>query len=143
MKITAVKIDQYGQIRGSGIHDAVVQAFRFVMDDHFDICLRDSSGQERWLLLRGVTKIGFKDLVNGTIVSEVFCWKLETTTTGGNVLPTEAWRVLFGENYIEKDFEGLVATTQEQHAMQLLVLLESSYGGSIAAICHEVLFAAQ
>ncbi len=139
MKTDEVQVDQYGQITGCGIHDAVVQAFNFAIDDRFDICLRDASGKDRWMFLRDVALIGFKDLVNGTILSEVFCWKLDASSAK-HIETSEAWRVLFGGNYVEGDLQSLVFKSQERYATQFLVFFESSYGGTIAAICREVRF---
>lgn len=137
MKTTEVVTDGYGQVVGGGIHDTVIQSFNFTEGDRFDICLRDSSGNKKCMSLRGIEKIGFKDLVNGTIISEIFYWPLAEGCVPLNS-ENEAWRVLLGGNYQERDFEYIVFRLMAQHATHALVFFESSYGGSIAVICREM-----
>jgi hypothetical protein len=137
MSTSQIKIDQFGRIADSGIHDATIQSFRFIMGDRFDVCLRDPAGGEKWLLLNEVVQIGFKNVVNGTIVSDVFCWRLSDPALLQEAMQN-AWRVLLGGYYVEQGLQQLISDLIRRHASSLLVLFESSYGGSIAAICGDV-----
>lgn len=131
--------DQLGQINHRGIHDAVVQRFVYILGERLDICLRDAVGADRWLRIRGVRRVGFKDVVEGTIVSDVFCWAM------GNVnslegLRREAWITLLGNNFRAVDFNDLCGKIEQQYAQCRFVFIESSYGGTISAICDDVSF---
>lgn len=137
MKISQIEVDQYGRISGGGIHDAVVQGFCFIAGKSFDVSLQGSNGESLIISLSDVALIGLKEIVNGTIISDVFCWELGGPDDESNPI-CEAWRVLLGGNYIENDFERLVGKLKSQYAEQLLVFFESSYGGSIAAISREI-----
>lgn len=137
MNTSQVSIDQSGRIIGGGIHDAVIRAFRFVEGERFDVCLRDPDNQERWICLVDLPRIGFRDVINGSVISEVFCWRLSDEMAMQQVA-NDAWRVLLGGNYVEMDFKELVSKLAVRYASMFLVLFESSYGGSIAAICREI-----
>lgn len=134
-----VAVDEYGRIARAGIHDAVVQRISYSLAERLDICLKDPRDTERWLSLTGLVKTGFKDVVDGMIVGNVFCWQLDSRNPA-SVVMTEAWRVLFGGNYVEADFTKLVADTTIRHSGAYLVFLDSSYGGSIAALCDRIEF---
>jgi hypothetical protein len=137
MKTFQIVTDQHGRIRGQGIHDATVHSFRFVCDERFDVCLRGLDGQDRWIHLLDIRNIGFKDVVNGLIVSDVFAWAIKDLSEA-NVGVRDAWRVLLGGNYREEDLHGAITRTKVRYASFFLVFFESSYGGSIAAISREI-----
>jgi hypothetical protein len=136
MQMLDVKVDQYGRVAGRGIHDAKVEELHFVVDECFEIRLRDPVGKSRVISLRDVAQIGFRNVVNGMIISDVFCWRLNDQEKFGT---NEAWCTLLGGDYLEADFDEHISTLTGRHAGKFLVLFESSYGGEIAALCRSVL----
>lgn len=123
------------------VHDALIHEFKYTLGGRFQFCLKLPSRQKRrWIFFNDVSAIGFRDLIQGTIVSEVFSWRLSDPRSM-ELAPNTAWRVLLGENYHEGQLPELVARLASQHAREILVYVESSYGGSIAAICGEILTA--
>jgi hypothetical protein len=137
MKSVNATVNQYSMISSSGIHDATLHGFNYLKGVHFEACLRDLRGQEKWICLVDLIELGFKNLVTGTIISEIFCWPL-SEDINLQTQTKEAWHVLLAENYHEKDFEKRIAEMKKQNATASLVLFESSYGGSIAAVCKGV-----
>jgi hypothetical protein len=136
MQMLDVKVDQYGRVAGRGIHDARVEEFHFVVDECFEIRLRDPVGKSRVISLRDVAQIGFRNVVKGMIISDVFCWRLNNQEKCGT---NEAWRVLLGGDYLEADFVEHISMLTGSYTGKFLVLFESSYGGEIAALCSSIL----
>jgi len=137
MSTSQVAVDQFRRVRGSGIHDATIQAFSLIAGGQFEVFLRNPGGQEKRVVLSEIAQFGFRDFVNGAIVSDIFCWKLNDPTIALESM-CDAWRVLLGGNYAEPDFLGLVSAMMQRYASALLVFFECSYGGSIAAICRDL-----
>ena len=132
-------VNEFGQIVRRGIHDSAIYRFDYTLNEKLDICLRDTIGTDRWLCTKGVRRLGFKDLVEGTIVSDVFCWvmgdghRLDSTHV-------EAWITLLGNNVTDENFNNWCVAIERQYAKCHFVFVESSYGGTIAVICDEVSF---
>lgn len=80
MQVSNVEVDTFGRLALSGIHDAVVKELHFINGDSFTIRLLGINGEDRVICLTGIGRIGFQDVVNGTIVSDIFCFKLNSTT---------------------------------------------------------------
>jgi hypothetical protein len=127
-----------GSIVNRGIHDATIHAFRFVENEQLDLCLRSPDGNDRWLCLVDVPRFGFQDVVNGSIVSDVYCWGLSDCP---EILDeTVAWQVLLGYGSCKgHDVVPEAARLAAKYATHSLVFVTTSYGGLIAAICREVL----
>ena len=137
MQVSNVEVDTFGRLAFSGIHDAIVKEIHFVEGDSFTIRLLGINGEDRVICLTGIGRIGFQDVVNGTIVSDIFCFELNST----NVLADEvraAWRTLLGDTCTENDLQHAVSNLVARHADAFLVVFESAYGGSISAICSEI-----
>lgn len=136
MNTSLVKTDEYNRLCVGGIHDATIKAFNFVADDRFNLCLRSQAGHDQWISLHGLSQIGFSDLVNGAIVSDIYCWRVSDTTAQD--LRLQAWRVLLGGNFVERDLPDLVLKLSARKGSSLLVSVECCYGGSIAALCSRL-----
>jgi hypothetical protein len=138
---SAVHFNTNATIMCDSVHDALIHEFKYTLGGRFQFCLKlPTQTKRRWIVFNDVSAIGFKDLVQGTIVSDIFSWRLSASRKG-ELVPVAAWRVLLGENVREDKFSQLVASLSERHVSESLVFIESSYGGSIAAICSEVLTA--
>lgn len=137
MKSEPLGTDSSGMLRAPGIHDAVVQAIHYVADSRLDLVLKDPSGVTRTFSFLDVPRVGFKDVVNGQIVSDLFCWKLNDEAAR-QPAAMDAWRVLLGGNCRDSDLSDLVGVLARLYADMVLVSCESSYGGSMAAICREI-----
>jgi hypothetical protein len=139
MKISNLTVDKHSRLVGIGVHDAIVQAFRYEQGRNIDICLRDASGVDRWISLSNVARLGMRDIVNGTIISSIFCWELLNSPMQ-QIDQCEGWRVLLGGNYLESDLSVLTSNLRATYESKFFVFFESSYGGTIAAICEEIRF---
>lgn len=128
---------RFGSVEGPGVHDAIVQTIHFIDNDRLDVRLRTQQGHETWIRLVDVARVGFKDVTNGLIVSDVFWWQLDQAAPGQSGT-LDAWRVLLGGNCLEKDLQETVSKLATKHDSSFLVLFESSYGGQIAAICRQI-----
>lgn len=131
-------LDGSGRVLTQGLHDATVRAFRFVAEERFEICLRDESGRDKWFDFVDVPLIGFQDVVNGQIISDLFCWKLDESANAQGEAGF-AWSVLLGENCRAEELPARVSRLAKGYEGYFLVFFLTSYGGSIAAICREIL----
>lgn len=137
MQVSNVEVDTYGRLAVSGVHDATVREFHFIDGGVFTIRLLGMSGENRIIRLDNVVRIGFQDVINGTIISDFFCLKLGSPDVL-NATPRATWRTLFGEGYTESRVQSDVNHLVGQFADAFLVVIESAYGGSISAICGEI-----
>jgi hypothetical protein len=125
-------IDEYGRVSARGIHDAVLTALSYRLDDRLDLSLEKEGSSELSVKFSGLKKVGFKNLVEGAIVSDIYCAPL---SSGQEYSWQEgAWRTLFGGNYLEKDFDSIRLKLGVRYSSCSLLLVETSYGGQISAI---------
>jgi hypothetical protein len=137
MRVSNVEVDTYGRLALGGIHDAIVKELHLVEGCFFTIRLLGINGEDRIIRLSDIGRIGFQDVVNGTIISDILCLKLNSP----NVLagePRAAWRTLLGDAYTEHGLQHAISDLVARHADSFLVVFESAYGGSISAICSEI-----
>ena len=132
-----LKIDQFGRVSEQGIHDATIVGINYSLATSLQVSLRGLDNKVRELYLQGPEKVGFNELVDGTIVSDIYCWGPLQSEKMGRISP-ESWRCLFGGNFNEQDLPVLIYNTIQKYGGAFLIFIESSYGGSIAAICGDV-----
>jgi hypothetical protein len=137
MRISKVEVDEYGRLAVRGIHDAAVEGFRYVNGMAFDLQLCGIADERQSISLRQICRFGMKDVVNGTIISDIYCWMLRDPTSASAVT-NDAWRTLLAGNYIESGLPALIENLTLQFPDHVFVFFESSYGGTIAAICREI-----
>jgi hypothetical protein len=136
----SVRCDQNGMLIERGVHDAVLEEMRYIRGVRCDLRLRDPLNQTRWLSLLGLRQLGLRDLVDGLTISEVFCWRLAADPIPP-LAQREALRVLSGGAIGEEQSPGFLERLARQFGQEYLVHIESSYGGSLAAVCTRVLLA--
>lgn len=139
MTFETLSVDGDSQVIGLGIHDALLKGLRLDREDQFELEYETTSGDEKTLRFSCVHQIGFKDFTSGMILSEVFAWRLRDFVEGSGRIPVQAFHVLYGSNYRESDHPGLVRRILTQAPDAFLVLIESSFGGSIAVICDALI----
>ena len=137
MQVSKIEVDDIGRLARSGIHDATVKELHFVEGHFFTVRLLGINGESMVVRLNGIARIGFQDVVNGTIVSDILCLKVSSPNVLAGELKT-AWRTLLGDAYTENGFQHAVSDLVARHADAFLVVFESAYGGSISAICSEI-----
>ena len=84
--------------------------------------------------------VGFVDFRTGAIVANIFAWRLNDFDDKMEIPHDQktAWRVLFANHIYEKDFMKAIQNLNKTY-FGYLVLIECSYGGSIACICNDIL----
>jgi hypothetical protein len=137
MHVSKVEVDTHGRLAISGVHDATVKEFHFIEGRVFTIRLLGINAESRVIRLDNVVRIGFQDVVDGTIITDVFCLKLNSPAILAGE-PRAAWRALLGESYTESSVQNVVNDLVARYADSFLVVFESAYGGSISAICGEI-----
>lgn len=127
-----------GKLATNGIHDATLHAIDFVSGVHFNVCLRDEDGQDKWFCFEEVAQLSAQGVVAGLIVCDLFAWKI-----GPSIQPTgrmeEGWHVLLGEGYSEEKFQLEVGRLARRYSGLRLALIEGANGGSIALVCRDIL----
>lgn len=129
--------DPEARLAVEGLHDSRIQEFVFLENQRFSIRLRAEDGGARWLHLEGLHLLGFQDFTSDAVLSDIYMWKLSEPTSSARRLP-DVWRALLGGNYLEPDFERTVNNIRTRHQELMLVLVDTSYGGTIAAVCRGV-----
>lgn len=134
MNTNNLLIDEFGIVRAAGLHDAVLLGIEYAANDRLLLRWKSAVHSDTRVLLREVVSVGFKDVVQGMILSEIFCARTEQGIVGDNFAKI-ACRILLGGNVLEKDMLSAGEGLLRRYPNNQLVLFESSYGGSIAAIC--------
>lgn len=137
MKLRDYSVDEFGRLSTHGIHDAVVQEFHFISGQSLTIRLRGALGEQTLVSCQRPVKLGFKDVLEGTIVSDIFCWRMYEKIAIEGVIE-EAFRVLESGHFREADFYRFSSSLAQKHTGKFLVLIDSSYGGAMATICEEI-----
>lgn len=137
MRISKVDVDEYGRLAVRGIHDATVEGFRYIDGMAFDLQLCGIADERQSISLRNICRLGMRDVVNGTIVSDIYCWALGDAASASAVT-SDAWRTLLAGNYVESGLPALAENLTRQFSDCFFVFFESSYGGTIAGICREI-----
>lgn len=137
MRMSNLNVDHFGRLAVRGIHDATVGGFRYIESGAFELQLLGVGNERRSISLHRLCKLGMRDVVNGTIISDIYCWYLRDAICTSSVA-REAWKTLLACNYVESELPTLINSLRQQFSDCVLVFFESSYGGSIASICHEI-----
>jgi hypothetical protein len=129
--------DQFGRIMGPRLHDGYLTGMQYSDGDALGLQIRNPSGEVVGIELLGISDINIAHLCNGVIVSDIYLWKVDSVPDAWSV-PDSAWNVLFAERYGLAGAKEKATKIAREKPDSLLVQLESSYGGAIAAICDEV-----
>lgn len=138
MNPNGLTINESNQIVGIGAHDAALREFHLGSDNRFEICFSTPADLAKRLIFRGVSQLGFHGFTSGMILAEVYSWRLDALIEKVDGTSGEALGVLFGGNYQEKDLPVMMERILKKSPSTLLVLIESSFGGSIALTCEGI-----
>jgi len=135
-----LSVDGAGIIVGLGVHDGSLYEFAVSESSsllHFGIS-RFSGGRVA-LDLFGVTELTVAELWEGPIVSEVFRWEVGAVPESCWEIPDSGWNALFAGKIpslaLRKEAALKIAHEKPDSS---LVLVEFSYGGSVAAVCDRL-----
>jgi len=139
MQIARKSLTHAGQMTGFGFHDAVLVALSIAFDRQFEASFRRTDGALVQLRLTGLGPVGTFGIRNGAIVSDVFAWSLSDVPADSINQPDGAWGVLFGGDIRRPEaLQHAVEVIIKRAEFSWMVLIECSYGGSLAALCQEV-----
>jgi len=79
--------------------------------------------------------LGFR---NGAILAEVFVWKPDSVPATAITRSDGPWNVLFANNVQHADLLDSIDGIVREGLFSYIVLVECSYGGSIAALCQTI-----
>ncbi len=127
------------QIVGFGLHDATITKFVYDMGaGQAEVCFSTHEGRTVVMLLHGVGPLGMVGFRNGAIVSGLFAWAPADARLDAGPNSRRAWEVVFGGDIPVEDLPKAIEPFSTAKAFSQLVLIECSYGGSVAALCREV-----
>lgn len=138
MKITSADINEFGQLTKLGLHDASIVGFSYRYDEEFSFDMRRVDGSAVSLSLTKVTRFGCSGFQKGAIVSDVYIWRPGLTPAWHASDAEGAWAVLFGNEIDVATLPSVIKPIVEGREASFLVLVECSYGGSIALLCEEI-----
>jgi len=121
--------NEHGEIAGVRVHDA--NFVELLTGDHLRLVVRRLSGERVEFVLTGVHDQRI-DLWKAMIVSEVSAWPIAST-------PENVWHELFRDALREKkDERQQAARLIAKFPDAWLFAMESSYGGSVFALCESL-----
>jgi hypothetical protein len=129
--------DQFGRILGPRFHDGRLTGLQFSDGHALNLQIRNSSGEAVKIELLDITDINIAQLCNGAIISDVYLWKVDSVPEAWSV-PDSAWNMLFAERYGSAGAKEKASKIARDKPESMLVQVECSYGGAIAAICSNV-----
>jgi len=130
-------VDQLGRILGPRLHDSYLFGVSFFDGQALNLKIRNIYKDVIDVDFLGISDINIAQLCNGTIISDIYLWKVNDAPKVWNV-PDCAWNILLAERCGQTDAKEKANKIIQDKPDMLLVCIECSYGGAIAAICEEV-----
>ena len=137
MKEFSLKIGQDGRLSGLPYHDSSLLSIVYEDERQLEIGLKNSFGSITKLSFRSVSEINFSNVCNGSIISEIFVWKVATAPVNF-AAPDDVWNVLYRDRY-GKDVALMREEAIRSDGDDYIILVQCSYGGNIACICGEII----
>ena len=138
MSLPARCIGEYAQVVGFGLHDSRLLGLVYEGEaGRLVVRLRREDGRGAIVSRQGVGAQGLVGFRNGAIVSDLLVWDVADARLD-LALPRMAWRVVFGNDIPVEDLPKAVGSIVKERELRHLVLLDCSYGGSLAALCRDI-----
>lgn len=134
------KTDASGIVEGVLYHDFSIVGFRLEGDDSFSISIREELGSSNLIKLERPTEICIESFYNGSILSEIFVWRVEEVPQLDPSIRDSGWNALLYSRYHRADMTRIAARIVRENPGFHLVVLSCSYGGTIAVVCRRVVF---
>lgn len=138
MRISKRQINTSGQLTGCGFHDSVLVQLSVDFGTRLSARFRRADNSMVGLTLEGLGPVGAIGLRNNAIASDVFIWTPQDVPAASLAMPDGVWSVLFGGDLppidVGRAAQSLVAAAE----FAWVVLIECSYGGSLAALCKQI-----
>jgi hypothetical protein len=138
MRITSDSANSAGQLTGFGLHDSVLVGLSVEFDRSLRASFRRPDGSTAQLSLLGLGPVGAVALRNGAIVAEVFIWAPKQVPEDSIELVDGAWSVVFAGDIKQGDIRRVAERHISQGQFSWMVLIECSFGGSLAALCQQI-----
>jgi hypothetical protein len=127
--------DDSGIVVGCRTHDATVQALE-LRKGLLRLTLKTIAGRTTILEFREVVQLAVQELWEASIVSYVFCWKIENSPDYALDIPDGAWPILLRDRG-PVDRKSM-CETMARFSSHLVAQILCSYGGNIALICKNM-----
>ena len=138
MPLAPENLTDAGQLVGFGLHDSVLVSLSLEFQHALTASFRRVDGSLIRLSLGGLGPTGAVGLRDNAILSDVFAWPPAEVPSASLERPDGAWGVLFAGDLPASDLERAGAPLIAGRQFQWIVLIECSYGGSLAALCKEI-----
>lgn len=131
-KLITWNCDIFGRMLGTSLHDSIMTGLQFSEEYGFNLQVRTCSEKTMVIKLLGVSDINIVNICNGSIISDIYLWKVRESCQISN----NAWNILFSERYGLNGTEVKARNITLENPESFLMLIDCSYGDSIAAICR-------
>lgn len=129
--------DVAGRVSGFPMHDSTIVGLEYADGERLVITLRDHHGGTTLVELHDVGEMNLEGLCNGAIVSDLWAWKVMESPGWTSQTPVGGWNALYRSRYGD-DAKRMAVRAADERPDALLVVLQCSYGGSLAAICSQI-----
>ena len=134
------KTDANGIVEGIPYHDFSIAGFRLEENDSFSISIRGEVGDSTLIRLERPTEICIERFYNGSILSEIYVWRVEEVPQLDPTIRDSGWNALLDSRYHQADMKRFAADIVRENCGSHLVVLSCSYGGTIAVVCSRMVF---
>ena len=140
MRITSEHINENGCIDGLREQNAVVVGLSYREGGAFCMDLLRVDGHVGKLTLSLINQFGFRGFRNGCVVSRIRAWPPLHTPTCEAATQKGAWAVLYGNDIPVEHLPPILIHVRDSasESSAFLVHVDSSYGGSFAALCGAI-----
>lgn len=126
--------DANGMLLGARAHDGLIADLSY-SKNLLSVRVKRVAGDFVLFEFDEVTELNLT-FWEGSILSEVFAWKLDAFAGDASLSSENAWKFLYRERAVDLTRE--VERTIKKKPKSMLIHLLCSYGGEIAAICNRV-----
>ncbi len=139
MRVIQWQTNPDGMLAVAGIHDGHVDQLRYD-GTSLNVWIRQPTGARIDLVLQGTQEADLK-LWNGSIVSEIYIWRVSDVPVGA--APDAGWNALFADMLLEKDRQNAAAKIVSRNPDAYLFQLDCSYGVTMACVADSVAVSAE
>ncbi len=142
MKMTdcdTYRIDEHGRLCGAQIHDSTLKELKFSNNEcSLHIEAASISGKGVCIEFLGLTQLTVAEFWDGAILSDIYVWNIFHVPEICWKIPDGVWNILFKNRLTKEDAPKLAMQIAAKHPDALVIQVELSYGGAIAAICRNI-----
>lgn len=127
-----------GSLIGPAIHDGVIVGLELIQDQRLCLHVKNLLNVVVRLELLGIREFTLVELWNSAIVSDMYVWQARSVPDVMWQVPDGGWNALLRTRTDATNVAGVAGRIAARQPEPLLVLIDCSYGGQLAAVCKRL-----